>query len=177
MFARTQTMGNVTKSLAAVFLALSATALAGPAAKRPSKGPKGPVFVPAGADPRLLSAIEKANSEFEIAMTKSDTATIAAPYTPDAVFVSPDGTATKGRARIEQLYKNRFATSGPALESRVESQQLVLDGDFAYERGRGSLTRVEQGARVTGWARFLTVWQRQPDGDWKIYRNVVLPGR
>jgi ketosteroid isomerase-like protein len=23
--------------------------------------------------------------------------------------------------------------------------------------------------------RFLTVWQRQKDGDWKILRNVVLP--
>jgi ketosteroid isomerase-like protein len=23
--------------------------------------------------------------------------------------------------------------------------------------------------------RFLTVWQRQTNGDWKILRNVVLP--
>jgi ketosteroid isomerase-like protein len=23
--------------------------------------------------------------------------------------------------------------------------------------------------------RFLTVWQRQANGDWKILRNVVLP--
>ncbi len=133
--------------------------------------------VPAGADSRLLSAVTKANSDFEIAMTKSDTASIVAPYTTDAVFVSVDGTATKGRAAIEQLYRDRFAKSGPAIESRIESQQLVIDGDLAYERGRGSITREAKGQRVTDWARFLTVWQRQPDGDWKIFRNVVLPAQ
>src|SRR5215470_13662216 len=83
---------------------------------------------PAGADPRLLSAIKKANSEFEIAMTKSDVATIVAPYTEDAVFVTPDGTSIKGRAAIEQLYRDRFAKSGPALETKIESQQLMVDG-------------------------------------------------
>jgi hypothetical protein len=35
-----------------------------------------PRVVPAGADPRLLAAVTKANSDFEVAMTKSDTATI-----------------------------------------------------------------------------------------------------
>lgn len=132
--------------------------------------------VPPGADPRLLAAIRKANGEFEVAMTKADVASIVAPYTADAVFVLPDGTALKGRAQIELLYRDRFAKSGPALETRIESQQLMIDGDVAYERGRGSITRRVDGQRVTDWARFLTVWQRQPDGGWKILRNVVLPG-
>lgn len=138
---------------------------------------EGPRVVPAGADPRLLAAIKKANSDFEIAMTKSDTAAIAEPYTADAVFVTPDGTATRGRAAIEQLYRDRFAKSGPALETKIVSDELMLDGDFAYERGRGSITRRVGEKRVTDWARFLTVWQRQPDGAWKIFRNVVLPAR
>jgi uncharacterized protein (TIGR02246 family) len=136
-----------------------------------------PRVVPAGADPRLLAAVKKANSDFEIAMTKSDTATIAEPYTADAVFVSPDGTATRGRAAIEQLYRDRFAKSGPALETKIVSEELMLDGDLAYERGRGSITRRVREERVTDWARFLTVWQRQAEGGWKIFRNVVLPAR
>ena len=45
--------------------------------------------MPGGADPRLLAAVKKANNDFEIAMTKSDTAMIAEPYTADAVFVIP----------------------------------------------------------------------------------------
>ena len=167
-------MIRMKKSLAPGFFALAALAFASPTAQLPSQGTQ---MVPAGADPRLLSAIKKANTDFEVAMTKADTTSIAEPYTSDAVFVSPDGTATKGRAQIEQLYRDRFARSGPALEVRIESQELMAGGDFAYERGRGSITRSEKGKRVTSWARFLTIWQRQADGDWKIFRNVVLPAQ
>ena len=154
--------------------AAGALAFAGAMAILASQAPRAQ---PVNADPRLLAAVKKANSDFEIAMTKSDSATIAEPYTADAVFVSPDGTATRGRAAIEQLYRDRFAKSGPALETKIVSEELMLDGDFAYERGRGSITRRVKEERVTDWARFLTVWQRQPDGAWKIFRNIVLPGR
>jgi len=154
--------------------AAGALAFAGSAAIVASQGVRVP---PAGADPRLLAAVKKANSDFEIAMTKSDVATIVEPYAADAVFVSPDGTATRGRAAIEQLYRDRFAKSGPALETKIVSEELMLDGDFAYERGRGSITRRVRDERVTDGARFLTVWHRQPDGAWKIFRNVVLPAR
>jgi len=153
---------------------LAALALAGASARLAAEGTR---KVPAGADPPLLSAIAKANSEFEVAVTKGDTAAIAAPYTSDAVFVSPDGTATKGRAAIEQLYRDRFAKSGPWLESKIESEELMLGDDLAYERGRGTSTRLVKGERVTDRARFLTIWQRQPGGDWKILRNVVLLGQ
>ena len=134
-------------------------------------------IVPTGTDPKLLAAIRKANSDFEIAMTKVDTVSIAEPYTNDAVFVSADGTVTKGRAAIEQLYRDRFAKSGAALETRIESEELMLDGDLAYERGRGMIQLRVRDECVKNWARFLTVWQRQPGGDWKIFRNVVLPGQ
>jgi ketosteroid isomerase-like protein len=156
----------MTKKIWLGFCAAGALAFAGLTTIIASEGPR---VVPAGADPRLLAAVKKANSDFEIAMTKSDTAT--------AVFVSPDGTAAKGRAVIEQLYRDRFAKSGPALETKIVSEELMLDGDFAYERGRGSIARRVREESATDWARFLTVWRRQPDGGWKIFRNVVLPAR
>ena len=110
-------------------------------------------------------------------MTQKDVAPILAPYTQDAVFVSIDGTVFRGIAQIEQLYRDRFAKGPPVLESKIESEELMLDGDLAYERGRGAFTRVVDGKRVSDWARFLTIWQRQPNGDWKVLRNIVLPAR
>ncbi len=92
-------------------------------------------MVPAGADPRLLSAISNASRDFEVAMTKGDTATIVEPYAADAVLVGLGGTATNGRAAIEQLYRDRFAKSGPVLEARIDTEDLMLDGDLAYEGG------------------------------------------
>jgi len=53
----------------------------------------------------------------------------------------------------------------------------MLDGDFAYERGRSSITRRVREDRVTDWARFLTIWERQPDGGWMIFpqRRAARP--
>ena len=164
----------LTRHLTRTFCTLAALALVGAPARLIGEDTR---KVPSGADPRLLSAVAKANREFEVAVTKGDTAAIAAPYAADAAFVSPDGTATKGRAAIEQLYRDRFAKSGSWLESKIESEELMLGDDLAYEWGRGSAMRLEKGERVTSWARFLTIWQRQADGDWKIFRNVVLPGQ
>jgi ketosteroid isomerase-like protein len=161
----------------AKILASGLCALVGLAFAGSNASPERPREVPPGADPRLLAAVTKANGDFEIAMTRSDTGPIVAPYSEGAVFVGVDGTARNGRDQIERLYRERFARSGPALQAKIESRQLVLDGDFAYERGRGSITRDVKGKRVTDWARFLTVWQRQADGNWKIFRNIVLPGR
>ena len=110
--------------------ALGVWALAG-LAFAGSAPPERPRAAPPGADPRLVAAVTKANTDFEVAMTKSDTASIVAPYTADAVFVGTDGTATKGRDRIEQLYRDRFEKSGPAVEARIESQELMLDRDLA----------------------------------------------
>ena len=164
----------MTKRLALGFCGVALLTFGGAAAILASEGPR---IVPVGTDPRLLAAIRKANSEFEVAMTKADTTSIAEPYTTDAVFLNTDGTVVKGRDQIEQLYRDRFARSGAALETKIESEQIMLDGDLAYERGRGSITLRGKDGRVTSRARFLTVWQRQSGGDWKIFRNVVLPDR
>lgn len=139
--------------------------------------PESPRIVPPGTDPRLISAITKAGSDFEVAMIKGDVAPIVEPYATDAVFVTTDGTVFRGLAEIKQLYRDRFAKGPPVLESKIESEEVMVDGDLAYERGRGAFTRVVDGKRVSDWARFLTIWQRQPNGDWKILRNIVLPAR
>jgi uncharacterized protein (TIGR02246 family) len=126
-------------------------------------------------DPKLDRAIEKANSEFEVAIKSGDTATIVAPYMNDGIFIGFDGTCTKGKTEIEKMYRARVERIGLASSAKIISKQLVVDGDLAYESGYGEISYVKEGKTSTGGGRFLTVWQRQSDGEWKILRNVVLP--
>lgn len=126
-------------------------------------------------DPKLDRAIEKANSEFIVAMRTGDAATIAAPYTNDASFIQIDGACIQGRAEIEKMYRDRFARSGLARSTKINSKKLVVDGDLAYESGYGEIGLLKDGKLSINGGRFLTVWQRQANGDWKILRNVVLP--
>jgi len=126
-------------------------------------------------DPKLDRAIEKANSEWVVAMKTGDAATIAAPYTEDASFIMIDGTCIKGRTEIEKMYRDRFARFGVAGSTKINSKKLVVDNDLAYESGYGEIGLLKDGKLSVKGGRFLTVWQRQANGDWKILRNVVLP--
>jgi len=73
------------------------------------------------------------------------------------------------------MYRDRFARSGLARSTKITSKKLVVDGDLAYESGYGEIGLLKDGKLSTNGGRFLTVWQRQADGDWKILRNIVLP--
>jgi uncharacterized protein (TIGR02246 family) len=126
-------------------------------------------------DPKLDRAIEKANSEFIVAMKTGDAATIAAPYTENASFITIDGACIQGRTEIEKMYRDRFARIGQVSSTKINSKKLVVDGDLAYESGYGEIGVLKDGKLSINGGRFLTVWQRQADGDWKILRNVVLP--
>jgi uncharacterized protein (TIGR02246 family) len=127
------------------------------------------------ADPRLRRPIEKANSEFEAAVKTGEAVTIAAPYTDRAVFVGVDGACTQGPAEIETLYRAGFERAGLPSSAKINSKRLVVGGDLAYESGYGEVSSVKDGKVSVNAGRFLTVWQRQADGGWKILRNIVLP--
>jgi uncharacterized protein (TIGR02246 family) len=126
-------------------------------------------------DSKLERAIEKANSEFAAAMKTGDAAAIAAPYTDDAVFVGLDGACTQGRTEIEKMYRARFERAGLGSSTKIDSRKLVVDGELAYESGYAEIGSLKEGKLSINGGRFLTVWQRQSDGDWKILRNIVLP--
>ncbi len=126
-------------------------------------------------DPKLIRAVRKANAEWAAAMKTGDAATIAAPYSDDAVFVLIDGTCIQGRAKIQEMYRAGFERAGLATSTRIESKKLVIDGDLAYESGYGEVGTTKTGKLSTRGGRYLTVWQRQADGEWKIIRNIVLP--
>jgi uncharacterized protein (TIGR02246 family) len=130
---------------------------------------------PTSGDPRLDRAIQTANSDWSAAMKTGDAATIAAPYLDDAVFVGPGGSCTRGKAAIEAMYRERFSKSGKALSTRIEPHRVAADGALAYEWGYGEITSLANGKPATRGGPYLTVWARQPDGEWKILRNVVLP--
>jgi uncharacterized protein (TIGR02246 family) len=129
----------------------------------------------AESDNVLETAVHKANAEWAEAMKTGDAAVIAAPYTDDAVFVLADGKCLQGRAAIEALYRDGFQKGALASATKIETKNLVRDGDFAYESGYADVSVVRQGKTVTKGGRYLTVWQAQANGAWKIVRNIVLP--
>lgn len=97
---------------------------------------------------------------------------IAATYTEDAVDCGPNGDCIRGRAAIEQHIKGQLERFGHARSAFVNSAGSVQQDDFVYEWGRAEATLAD-GRKIVD--RYLTAWQRQADGSWKIFRNLVIP--
>ena len=84
----------------------------------------------------------------------------------------PGGAARRGRAAIEEAVR---AGHG-ALEFEeftINNEELEVFGGFGLARGNYSyvMTPKAGGQTVAFEGKYLTIFRRQPDGSWKVYRD------
>ncbi len=87
----------------------------------------------------------------------------------DAIFVAPGMPAIEGRG----------AFLAAARELAISSMEIVAEstlgaGDFAATLGRANwVSRPKGSDAATQRRRFLMVWRREPDGRWRIARELL----
>lgn len=124
--------------------------------------------------PAARRQIDAGNQAWVDGMKQGGVAPIIATYAPDAVDCSPAGDCLRGRAAIEQHMKDDLRKRGKAESARVNSIGSVRQGHFVYEWGQAE-AKFPDGESIVD--RYLTVWQEQADGTWKIFRNLVIPDK
>jgi uncharacterized protein (TIGR02246 family) len=88
-------------------------------------------------------------------------------YAPDAVYLPPHHAAVHGREAIRDYLKGPLAHG--ATELSYEVTFIRQSGDLAYDVGRYSMTVPQkEGSPRKDRGKYLAVWKRQPDGQWKI---------
>jgi ketosteroid isomerase-like protein len=97
---------------------------------------------------------------------------ILATYTNDAVDCGPTGECFKGQLQIKQHMNAQLASLGRAHTAAVATWGSSQQGDFVCEWGQAEATFAE-GKKVVD--KYLTAWQKQADGRWRIIRNLVIP--
>jgi len=122
--------------------------------------------------PQAAAEITQVNQDWGTAMVKGDAATVAAAYAPDAVFCTRDGKCFSGYPAILDLTRAALAKNGPMKSAEAHTTQRVEDHGYIYEWGQATETTAKGEIRAGG---YFTIWKRQPDGHWKIFRNIVLP--
>jgi uncharacterized protein (TIGR02246 family) len=133
---------------------------------------------PAAADDIPAAArreIEAANNGWLAAMQREDAAAIAEQYALDAVFVTADGQTVRGRDNIERLMRERFPKIGHVTGGSIHQDGLTMQGTQIFEWGHADLSLERTDGALTSRGRYLTVWRREPDGHWRITRNLSLP--
>jgi ketosteroid isomerase-like protein len=119
------------------------------------------------------AGIDAGNQAWIDGMRTGNIAQIIATYADDAVDCGPTGECVRGRAQIEEHIKEH-ANRGKATSAKVNSWGSTQQGDFVYEWGRAEAA-FANGQELA--EPYLTVWQKQKDGSWKIFRNMVIPNQ
>jgi uncharacterized protein (TIGR02246 family) len=122
--------------------------------------------------------IEAANAAWLPGLRNRDAQAIAAAYADSGLFIAPDGSVTRGREAIARMYAARF----PKLRAIrfgavVQGGLTLLSPTRIAEWGQAWLemeSRAKGGPPVRSGGSYLTVWQRESDGHWRIVRNLAL---
>jgi ketosteroid isomerase-like protein len=116
-----------------------------------------------------ISAIRAAEKALAEAFESPDLTVWVDFNTDDAIFVGPGVPAIEGRSA--------FLDAAPLIS--ISSMEIVAGstlgtGDFAATLGRATWVSGPKGSdapRVR--RRFLMVWRREPDGRWRIARELL----
>jgi ketosteroid isomerase-like protein len=123
-------------------------------------------------EPAARQQIDAGNQAWIDGMKQGNVSMISATYTSDAVDCSPQGDCIRGRSAIEEHMRQQLAKFGKAESASVTSSGSIQQGRFVYEWGQAEAS-FPNGKKIVD--RYLTAWRKEPDGTWKIFRNLVIP--
>jgi ketosteroid isomerase-like protein len=120
----------------------------------------------------LRKDIDAGNQAWVDGLKAGDANRVVSGYSQDSVNCNAAGDCVRGPMAVAAQYKEVIARFGHATSGFVRSETLHVDHDLAYESGYAEAHFLNGTVRE---GRFSTVWKRQGDGHWKIFRNLSLP--
>lgn len=129
--------------------------------------------VASDTDPATVRrTIEAANARYVDALKRADTTGAAAYYADDAVSLPQNQEARRGHAAIAKGL-GEDARAMRVTDAKFTTEDVMVGGDLAVETGAYDITlQRTTGEDIKDNGKYITVWKRQPDGSWKIVRDI-----
>ena len=124
------------------------------------------------SDEDVTAAVNAIWDEYEASQMAGDPDRWIALWTDEGVKMPPDEPAIDG---TDQIYaRAQRSMADPVDEMVITALETQSAGDMAYSRGVFSFTFTidETGEQEMMDGKFMTILQRQPDGSWKIHRDI-----
>lgn len=119
--------------------------------------------------PSDIAAIRTAERALAAAFEDADPSAWVSSYTDDAVFSAPGVPTIEGRDAF------LAAAAHVSISSmRIAAETTIGSGGFAATTGRATWIAGQRGSGASERRRrFLMVWRREPDGQWRIARELL----
>jgi uncharacterized protein (TIGR02246 family) len=143
------------------------------AGERPPGGTLFSGASPAPAATPAVREIERTRSEYVAAWLAGNADQLAGLYAEDALVLYPDQPPVSGRRAIGDYFKGFFEEFDRA-QFELRSVEIVVTGSWAYDRGtyRWKGTPRKGGGPVEDSGKYLVILVPQPDGRWRVARDM-----
>jgi len=124
---------------------------------------------PSEADDR--ATLNRLREEFVAAENRGDADAMYSQLAPDVIVMAPNGPPMGGPQLTPEALRSFFETF--SYDNRYQSQEIVISGDWAFDRGVGTeiVTNKKDGSVTKSNAKYLWVYRRV-DGVWKQARVI-----
>jgi uncharacterized protein (TIGR02246 family) len=97
-------------------------------------------------------------------------------FADDASFLAPDMPLAQGKEAIRAAADQMLALPGFDVTWKASKADVAASADFGYTLGTYQLTTNDAaGKPVTSVGKYVTVWKKQDDGQWKVVADCFNP--
>jgi len=116
--------------------------------------------------------VDNAHHLWLAAMEANDPAALGRLATADVVLMPPHDQPVVGQQAVVDWFSGIVSQARTKAVAILE-REVIVAGDVAIERGSFTWTVAPVGGSdIQDRGSFLAVWRRQPDGSWKVARNI-----
>jgi ketosteroid isomerase-like protein len=119
-----------------------------------------------------IAAITAFNALYLKAINAGDIATLSSLTDEDHIMVAPNRPPVVGKAANDAANARGFQQFN--IDETWVPLETVVDGNLAYQRGTFTVVASPKagGASRTTHGNFLRIYRRQPDGSWRMSRDM-----
>ena len=117
-----------------------------------------------------LGIIHQNIDAFSRSLVEGDFDAVVDAYTTDAKLFPQRGDILRGEATIRNYWTPPAGRESRTVHHRIKPEEIVLQGDTAYDWGYyEGATRRGDGSLSYWDGKYVVVWKKAADGQWKIY--------
>jgi ketosteroid isomerase-like protein len=125
---------------------------------------------PKRSDEELIRDLDK---EWSQAAQNKDAARFASFYSDTGSAMPPNAPIATGRGNVQALWAQRMAQPGFDLRFGPTRIEVAQSKDIAFDIGTFELKlNDEQGAPMSIPGKYVVVWKKQKDGNWKAEADI-----
>ena len=118
-------------------------------------------------------AIRRLDKDWSDAAHSKDVAKTISFYSDDASAFPFNAPIATGKEQIRQVWAHLTSLPGFALTFAPTKIEVAKSGELAYDVGTFELkTNDSQGNVATAVGKYVVVWKKQPDKQWKVIADI-----